>query len=226
MNKLFIKIIIAVVIIIVLLVVAKNAGWIGKADGAKVTAEKVIRRTITEIVTASGKIYPEKEVKISPDISGEVVELGVSQEGDSVHKGQQLAKIYADIYTTQRDQAAAQMNQQQAMVSNIRETLPGLKATMEADKRSLDREKQLVDQKVVSQSEYETAQATYLTAQANYQAALQNVQGNIAGVASAKANLDIAAKNLSRTTVVSPIDGVVSLLSIKKGERVVGNSMM
>jgi HlyD family secretion protein len=226
MNKLFIKIIIAVVIIIILLVVAKNAGWIGKEEGTKVTAEKVTRRDITEIVTASGKIYPEKEVKISPDISGEVVGLGVSQEGDSVHKGQELAKIYADIYTTQRDQATAQMNQQQAMVSNINETLPGLKATMENDKRSLDREKQLLDQKVVSQSEYETSQATYLTAQANYLAALQNVRGNVAGVASAKANLDIAAKNLGRTTVVSPIDGVVSLLSIKKGERVVGNSMM
>jgi HlyD family secretion protein len=226
MNKLFIRIIIAVVIIIVFLVVAKNVGWIGKTEGTKVTAEKVIRRDITEIVTASGKIYPEKEVKISPDISGEVVELGVSQEGDSVHKGQELAKIYADIYTTQRDQAAAQMNQQQAMVSNINETLPGLKATMEMDKRALDREKQLLDQKVVSVSEYETSQSTYLTAQANYLAALQNVRGNVAGVASAKANLDIAAKNLSRTTVVSPIDGVVSLLSIKKGERVVGNSMM
>jgi HlyD family secretion protein len=206
--------------------VAKNAGWIGKEEGTKVTAEKVTRRDITEIVTASGKIYPEKEVKISPDISGEVVELGVTQEGDSVHRGQELAKIYADIYTTQRDQATAQMNQQEAMVSNINETLPGLKATMETDKRSLDREKQLLDQKVVSQSEYETSQATYLTAQANYLAALQNVRGNVAGVASAKANLDIAAKNLSRTTVVSPIDGVVSLLSIKKGERVVGNSMM
>ena len=226
MNKLFLRIIIAVVIIIVLLVVAKSAGWISKDEGTKVTAEKVIRRNITEIVTASGKIYPEKEVKISPDISGEVVELGVTQEGDSVHRGQELAKIYADIYTTQRDQATAQMNQQEAMVSNINETLPGLKATMETDKRSLDREKQLLDQKVVSQSEYETAQATYLTAQANYLAALQNVRGNVAGVASAKANLDIAAKNLSRTTVVSPIDGVVSLLSIKKGERVVGNSMM
>ncbi len=105
--------------------VGKQAGWIGKADGTKVTAEKVIKRNITEIVTASGKIYPEKEVKISPDISGEVVELGVSQEGDSVHKGQELAKIYADIYTTQRDQAAAQMNQQQAMVSNIRRDIAG-----------------------------------------------------------------------------------------------------
>jgi HlyD family secretion protein len=226
MNKLFLRIIIVVVVIILLLVVAKQVGWIGKDEGTKVTAEKVIRRNITEVVTASGKIYPEKEVKISPDISGEVVELGVSQEGDSVHKGQELAKIYADIYTNQKNQAAAQMDQQQAMVSNIRETLPGLKATMENDKKALDREQQLLDQKVVSRSEFETAQSTYLTAQANYQAALQNVQGNIAGVASAKANLDIAAKNLSRTTVVSPIDGVVSLLSIKKGERVVGNSMM
>jgi HlyD family secretion protein len=226
MNKVFLRILIVVVLIVVLLVVAKSAGWIGKVDGTKVTAEKATRRDITEIVTASGKIYPEKEVKISPDISGEVVELGVSQEGDSVHRGQELAKIYADIYTNQRNQAAAQMDQQQAMVSNIRETLPGLKATMENDKKALDREQQLLDQKVVSRSEFETAQSTYLTAQANYQAALQNVQGNIAGVASAQANLDIAAKNLSRTTVVSPIDGVVSLLSIKKGERVVGNSMM
>src|SRR5580658_2446880 len=226
MNKLFIRIIIVVVVIILLLVVAKQVGWIGKQEGTRVTSEKVVRRNITEVVTASGKIYPEKEVKISPDISGEVVELGVSQEGDSVHKGQELAKIYADIYTTQRDQAAAQMDQQQAMVSNIKETLPGLKMTMDNDKKALDREQQLLDQKVVSRSEFETAQSTYLTAQANYQAALQNVQGNIAGVASAKANLNIAAKNLSRTTVVSPIDGVVSLLSIKKGERVVGNSMM
>src|SRR5580704_17720517 len=135
MSKLFIRIIIAVAIIIVFLVVAKNVGWIGKEEGTKVTAEKVIRRTITEIVTASGKIYPEKEVKISPDISGEVVELGVSQEGVSVHKGQELAKIYADIYTTQRDQAAAQMNQQQAMVSNAEAMLPGLKTSMEVAKK-------------------------------------------------------------------------------------------
>ena len=150
----------------------------------------------------------------------------VTQEGDSVHKGQELAKIYADIYTTQRDQAAAQMNQQQAMVSNLDAQLPGLKATLDMDKRALDREKQLLDQKVVSRSEYESAESAYQTALASYLAAQQNVRGNQAGVASARANLDIAAKNLSRTTVISPIDGVVSLLSIKKGERVVGNSMM
>lgn len=219
-------IIIGIVVLILVLVLLKKAGVIGKEEGTKVSAEKVARRNITEIVTASGKIYPEKEVKISPDISGEVVELNVVQEGDSVHKGQELAKIYADIYTTQRDQAAAQMNQQQALVSNVSATLPGLKTAMDAAKRTFDRQKQLLDQKVISLSEYESAESAYRTAEANYMAALQTAKGNVAGVASARANLAIAAKNLSRTTVVSPIDGVVSLLSIKRGERVVGNSMM
>jgi HlyD family secretion protein len=226
MNKTLLRIIIAVVVLILLLVVLKKTGVLGKEEGTRVSAEKVVRRNITEIVTASGKVYPEKEVKISPDISGEVVDLGVVQEGDSVHKGQELAKIYADVYTTQRDQAAAQMNQQQALVSNMQEQLPGLKATMETSKRTFDRQKQLLDQKVISLAEYETAENSYKTATASYMAALQTVRGNVAGAASAKANLTIAAKNLSRTTVVSPIDGVVSLLSIKKGERVVGNSMM
>jgi HlyD family secretion protein len=209
--------------LIVVLVLMKS---LSKPDGTKIAVEKIVKRNITEIVTASGKVYPEKEVKISPDISGEVVELSVIQEGDSVHKGQELAKIYADVYTTQRDQASAQMNQQEALVSNMAEQLPGLKASMEVAKKTFDRQKQLLDQKVISLSEYETAESTYKTATASYLAALQTVRGNQAGVASARANLTIAAKNLSRTTVVSPIDGVVSLLSIKKGERVVGNSMM
>jgi HlyD family secretion protein len=226
MNKQVLRIIIGVILLVLLLVVLKKAGVLGKDDGIKVSAEKAVRRNITEIVTASGKVYPEKEVKISPDISGEVVDLNVVQEGDSVHKGQWLARIYADIYTTERDQAAAQMDQQQALVSNMSAQLPGLMAAMDADKRALDREKQLLDQKVVSLSEYETAESTYKSAQAAYMAALQSVRGNVAGVASARANLQVAAKNLSRTTVVSPIDGVVSLLSIKRGERVVGASMM
>ena len=226
MNKKVIWIIVGVAVLIILLVLLKKGGVLGKDEGIKVTAEKATRRNITEIVTASGKIYPEKEVKISPDISGEVVDLKVTQEGDSVHKGQELARIYADIYTTQRDQAAADMSQRQALVSNISAQLPGLKAAMDAAKKTFDRQKQLLDQKVISQSEYDAAESSYKTAEANYMAALQTAKGNVAGVASARANLDIAAKNLSRTTVVSPIDGVVSLLSIKKGERVVGNSMM
>ncbi|HXB92278.1 MAG TPA: efflux RND transporter periplasmic adaptor subunit [Puia sp.] len=226
MNKQLLIILISIGLLVVVLIVLSKSGALGKDQGTKVSAEKVIRRNITEIVTASGKVYPEKEVKISPDVSGEVVELGVLQEGDSVHKGQMLARVYADILTNQRDQAAAQVSQQQALVSNIQEQLPGLKTSMENAKRALDREKQLLDDKVVSRSEYETAENTYRMAEANYLAALQTVRGNQAGAISARYNLDVAAKNLSRSTVVSPIEGVVSLLSIKKGERVVGNSMM
>src|SRR6185437_6232335 len=188
MNKTLLWIIIGVVVLIVGLVLLK--GVFGGDSGIRVSAEKVARRNITEVVTASGKVYPEKEVKISPDVSGEVVELGVQQEGDSVHKGQMLARVYADILTNQRDQAAAQVNQQQAMVSNVQEQLPGLKTAMETAKRALDRESQLRKDSVVSAAEYETAENTYRTAQANYMAALQTVRGNEAGASSAKYNLD------------------------------------
>src|SRR5258708_3292425 len=219
MNKKLLWIIIGLIVLVVGLVALKGAGVLGKDEGIKVSVEKATKRNITEIVTASGKVYPEKEVKISPDISGEVVDLKVTQEGDSVRKGQELAKIYADIYATQRDQAAAQMNQQQALVSNMSAQLPGLKASMDATKRTFDRQKQLLDQKVISLSEYEAAESAYKTAEANYMAALQTVRGNVAGVASFNANLSIAAKHLSRTTLVSPIYGLISLLTIKTGER-------
>ncbi|HEV3250280.1 MAG TPA: biotin/lipoyl-binding protein, partial [Puia sp.] len=225
MNRKLLWIIISLVLLVVILVVMKKAGAFGKDEGIKVSAEKVAKRTLTEIVTASGKIYPEIEVKMSPDISGEIVELTVV-EGDSVKKGQELAKIYADIYTTQRNQAAAQVDQQQALVSNMSAQLPGLKATMDQNQLQYDRQKQLLDQKVISRAEFEQADNALKLSTASYNAALQTVKGNVAGVASAEANLSIAAKNLSRTTLVSPLNGVVSLLSVKKGERVVGNSMM
>ncbi|HEY4156159.1 MAG TPA: efflux RND transporter periplasmic adaptor subunit [Puia sp.] len=225
MNKKLLWIIISLVVIVVLLVILKKSGVIGKEEGVPVSMEKVEYRSITETVTASGKVYPEIEVKMSSDVSGEIVELNV-QEGDSVHKGQQLAKIYADIYGNQKNQAAAQVSQQEAVVSNYTAQLPGLKATMDAAQAQFDRQKQLLAQKVISQSEFETAETTLRTAQANYNAALQNVQSNKAAVASAKANLAIQAENVSRTTITSPISGVISLLSVKKGERVVGNSMM
>ncbi len=119
MNKKLIWIIVSLVVIILLFVILKKAGVIGKEEGIKVSVEKAGKHTITETVTASGKIYPEVEVKMSSDISGEIVELNVA-EGDSVRKGQQLAKIYADIYSNQRNQAAAQVNQQDAMVDNVK----------------------------------------------------------------------------------------------------------
>ena len=103
MSKKLIWIIVGLVVLIGLLVGLKKAGIIGKEEGITVSAEKAQLRTITETVNASGKVYPEVEVKISPDVSGEIVELTVS-EGDSVRKGQVLARIYADILNSQRDQ--------------------------------------------------------------------------------------------------------------------------
>ena len=108
MNKKLIWTLGGLLVVIVLLVSLKKAGVIGKEEGEEVTIEKVQLRTITESVNASGKVYPEIEVKVSPDISGEIVNLFV-EEGDKVTKGQVLAKIYADIYSTQKDQASANM---------------------------------------------------------------------------------------------------------------------
>lgn len=225
MNKKLLWIIISLAALVILLIVLKKNGLIGKEEGIKVSAEKVIRRDITEIVTASGKVYPEIEVKISPDVSGEITELNV-EEGDSVRKGQVLARIYADIYATQRDQAAAQVSGQRSQVSNAQAQLEALKSSLELAKLTYNRQKQLLDDRVISRAEFEQADNTLKTAQANYDAALQSVRGSQAQVQSATANLQKANKDLSRTALISPMTGVVSLLNVKKGERVVGNSMM
>ena len=135
MNKKWIWIISGIAALVILLLVLKKTGVIGKEEGTKVSTEKVGLKDITEIVTASGKVYPEIELKISPDISGEIVQLTV-KEGDSVTKGQLLAMVYADIYATQRDQAAAGVNQQLAQVENASASLAAVKARMEqADRR-------------------------------------------------------------------------------------------
>jgi len=225
MNKKLLWIIGILLVLIITLLGLKKAGIIGKEEGMNVSAEKAVRRDITEIVTASGKIYPEIEVKISPDVSGEITELTV-QEGDSVKKGQILARIYADIYATQRDQAAAQVAGQQSVVSNSEAQLAALKSALELAQVTYDRQKQLLDDKVISRSEFEQAQNTLNTAKANYNAAEQSIRSNQAQVKSAVANLQKANKDLSRTALLSPMTGVVSLLSVKLGERVVGNSMM
>jgi HlyD family secretion protein len=211
------------VILIVLLIVLSKAGVLGKDEGTKVTAEKATVRNITETVTASGKVFPEIEVKISPDISGQIVELNV-QEGDTVHKGQVLAKIYADIYSSQRDQAEAVVAQSQAQVANSQAQLGALKATLDQAEAAYKRQKALLDQKVISQSEFETAQQAYESAKANYIAAQSGIKANQASVLNAMAGLTSANKDLQRATITAPMDGVISLLSVKLGERVAGNS--
>lgn len=225
MKKKTLWIIISLVVVIVLLLGLKSAGVIGKDEGTKVAIEKVTTRTISETVTASGKIFPEIEVKVSPDISGEIIELSVL-EGDSVTKGMVLAKIYGDIYTTQKNQAAAVVNQQVASVENNKAMLESLQSAQELAQKTYDRQKQLLADKVISNAEFEQADNALRAAKANYNAALQGIRSGQASVQSAQASLERANKDLSRTAILSPMNGVVSLLSVKKGERVVGNSMM
>ena len=208
--------------VIVLLVVVKMIAG-NKDEGLKVSTEKASRRTIIETVNASGKVYPEVEVKISPDISGEIVELNV-EEGYSVKRGQILARIFADIYALQRDEAASRVSQSRATVANSEASLDALQASLDQAKQAYDRNKKLFDDKVISRAEFENYETTYKSAQANLNAARQNIRGLQAGVQTAQTGLSSANKNLGRTTLVAPMNGVISSLLVKKGERVAGNS--
>src|SRR5689334_7495647 len=145
MNKTLKWILIIAGGLLVLFLLVKTMG--GRDQTEKVAVEKATRRTIVESVNASGKVYPEIEVKISPDISGEITELNV-QEGDSVRKGQILARIYADIYSSQRDEAQARVAQSQASVANSQAALEALRAQLNQAKTAYDRNKGLFDQKV------------------------------------------------------------------------------
>ncbi|HSC54715.1 MAG TPA: efflux RND transporter periplasmic adaptor subunit [Phnomibacter sp.] len=225
MKKKTIWIISILLLIIVVLLVLKKKGVIGGEEGTKVAIENAELRTIIETVNASGKIYPEVEVKISSDVSGEITELTVA-EGDSVQRGQVVARVYADIYNIQEQQAAAVVNQQRYQVENTQAQLEGLRSAMQQAESQYNRQKKLLDGKVISRQEFEVAENAYLSAKANYNAALRGIDAGNASVASAKANLQRAAKDLSRTTIVSPMSGIVSLLNVKKGERVVGTAQM
>lgn len=211
--------------LVILLVVLKASGVIGKEEALNVAADKADRKNIIEVVTASGKIYPEIEVKVSSDVSGEITELTV-QEGDSVKKGQVVARIYGDIYGSMVDKAVASVSQSQAQLANTAAALNSYKARLDQNKAAYTRNKELLSQKVISRSEFETAEATYLASLADYNAAVQQINSSKFGVQSAQANLNEANKNLGRTTISAPMNGIVSLLSVKKGERVVGTAQM
>lgn len=224
MSKKWKRILIIAGIIITLLVVyslfsKKDAGLV------KVSAEKAAVRSITETVTASGQIYPEYEVKISPDVSGEITELTV-QEGDSVKKGQVLARVYADNYALDRDEASARVGQSEANVANSQAALGVQKATMAQAQQAYDRNKKLFDDKVISKAEFEQFETDLASAKANYNASLQNIRSLQAGVRSSQTGLVAANTVLGRATILSPISGIISSLKVEKGERVVGTAQM
>jgi HlyD family secretion protein len=211
-NKKILKILVpAVILLLIFAIVGKKAGWFGKAATVKVAVENAEKRTIIETITANGKIQPEKEVKITPDVSGEIVELTV-KEGDHVEKGQLLLRIKPDIYISQKDRSMA-------AISSARARLAQAEAQFLQSELSYKRTKQLYDEQTISKSEYEQAEASYSVAKAEVDAAKYSV-------ISAEASLKEANETLVKTSVYSPMTGTVSMLLVELGERVAGTGMM
>ncbi|RYD57853.1 MAG: HlyD family efflux transporter periplasmic adaptor subunit [Sphingobacteriales bacterium] len=207
--------------LVVLLIIVKN----NKKTGTKVAVEKTATHTITESVTASGKIYPETEVKISPEVSGEIIELHI-QEGDSVSKGNLLVRINPAIYSSMVTQAQASVSETRARVSNSREMVQQSRAQYEQALHNYERNQKLYKDKVISAMEFEQAEASYLSSKASYEASKANVSGGQYGVQGASAGLSQARENLRKTTIFAPRSGIISQLNVKLGERVVGTAQM
>ncbi len=197
----------------------------GKKNITLVSTEKSENRTLVETVSANGKIRPETEVKISSDVSGEIVELFVA-EGDSVRKGQPLLEINPEILITTLEAATAQFNNATAALAGAKANQEQAKAQFIRAEADFQRQKSLYDRKVISDAEFETAKANFEVAKAQLQAAEQSVNSAKFSVDNAKAGLSQASKNLSRTKIYAPVSGTVSLLAVEKGERVVGVSQM
>jgi HlyD family secretion protein len=205
----------------VLLFILKATGVIGKPKLTQVAIEKADTRDINENVSASGKIKPHIEVKISPEVSGEVVELPI-KEGDVVKKGQLLCKIRPDILKSGYDRAVASYNSQKASVGNSSQMLKQSEATFANQASIYKRSQELYKNKVLTAAEFEQAKANYEGAKASLEAAKQNVIGSTYGLAQSSASVKEAQDNLAKTTIYAPVDGVVSKLSIEIGERVLG----
>jgi len=211
-NNKILKILVPLtIVLIVFALIGKKAGWFGKAATVKVSVENAEKRTIIETITANGKIQPEKEVKITPDVSGEIVELTV-REGDNVEKGQLLLRIKPDVYISQRDRSLAAISQARARLSQA-------EAQFIQAELSYKRNKQLYDEETISRSEFEQAEASYLVAKAEVDAARFSVT-------SAEAALKEANENLVKTSIYAPMSGTVSMLLVELGERVAGTGMM
>jgi HlyD family secretion protein len=197
----------------------------GGDDGIKVAVEKAGLHTLTETVTASGKIYPETEVKIAPEVSGEVILLNV-QEGDSVKKGDVLVKINPSIYNSMVNQASASVDQTKASASNANEMMAQAESQYQLALNTYNRNKKLFADKVISELEFEQAEASYKSAKATFEASKASMSGGKFGIRVAEAGLTQAQENLMKTTIIAPTSGIISELNIKKGERVVGTAQM
>jgi HlyD family secretion protein len=210
---------ILLVVLVIIIALVKGKG----DDGIKVAIEKVGKHTITEVVTATGKIYPETEVKISPEVSGEITLLNI-QEGDSVHKGDVLVKINPAIYSSMVNQQEASLEQTRASAMNSKQMMTQSESQYDLAKATYNRNKKLFQDKVISALEFEQSEANYKSAVAALDAAKASTSGGQYGVKGAQAMLSQAQENLLKTTIIAPTSGVISQLNVKRGERVVGTA--
>lgn len=210
-NKKIKKIGIGIFVLAFILLIGTITGFVNTKTALTVETEQVERRTITEIVSASGKIQPEVEVKISPDVSGEIVSLLV-KEGDKVEKGDLLIKIKPDIYKSILERSKASLNTAKANLAKS-------KAQLMESEAKFNRNKHLYNEGAISLSEFEQIEAAYKVAGLN-------VESSQYAVSSAEASLNEAEGNLDKTSIYAPVSGTISLLNVELGERVVGTGQM
>ncbi len=224
-NKIWLILGGVVVLLVGGLAIAKKKGLIGKEPSTEVEFTKVKKADIIERVSASGKIQPEIEVKLSPDVSGEIVGLYVT-EGDSVRAGQLLLKIKPDNYESLLARAEAQVNSSKASVEQSRSGQSQSESRLLKAKIDYDRNKKLHDDKVISDADFDQFNSQYLVAKQDVESAKANVLAATFNVKSSEAALKEARANLTKTTIYAPQSGTVSKLNVELGERVVGTSQM
>ncbi len=215
----------ALVVLILFLIIGKSQGWIGKSRELEVELAKAKKVSIIEKVSASGTVQPVTEVKIAPEVSGELIELSV-EDGDSVKLGQQLVRIRPDVLRSQLERNEAALNQQGANVEASKSALSVAKANFTKAELDYNRQEKLYSQKVISDADWQTAVQAYNVAKNNLASSTQNLEAAKYVVNSTEASVKEARENLRKTTVVAPMKGIVSKLSVKKGERVLGTATM
>jgi len=191
----------------------------------EVYTQKATTRTIIELVSATGKIQPETELKLSSDVSGEITEMTV-KEGDQVKKGDLLCRIKPDLYVSAIDRVNANVNTTKANLKTAQAQLEQAKANLANSEAMFNRNKKLLEQNAISQQEFDGFKAQYESAKANVMALEAGVNASQFNIQSSEATLKEANTNLDKTYIYAPVDGTVSKLSVEKGERVVGVSGM
>jgi HlyD family secretion protein len=224
-NKLIYWLIGAVVVLLIFIVVGRSAGWIGKPKELEVELAKAKRVTIIEKVSASGTVQPVTEVKIAPEVSGEIIDLLI-EEGDSVKLGETLVKIRPDTWQSALERAEAGLSQQRANLEQSKSNLLRTQATFARAEAEYKRQEKLWAEKVISEADWQLAKQNYEIAKNDVESAEQSVEASRYVIRSTEASLREARENYRKTSVVAPMNGIISKLLVKNGERVVGTATM